>query len=126
MKCPIVRKQTLQQRLVCLTGRNVEIQARELSLEPGKLQKVCRKLWIRVQNELFVPTSLYSIRVPGIGRRGTYRRVGVRTAFDAQGAYDDVYLVQTGKDFIELQTNPTSGSRILLPLRQVVGIYSIQ
>lgn len=115
----------LQQRLAQLTGHLVEINGANLGLEPGILERVFKKNFIQVQQELFVPSSLNSIRVFDI--KAPYRniRIGIRTTFPTGNAFKNMRLVRIGSDFIEVQAKGSSPSRILFPLNKVEGIFRV-
>lgn len=120
------RNITLQQRLVKFTGHLVEINGKGLGLEPGRLQHVFRKNFIRVQGELFVPLSLQSIRVFDVKQPAVSQRVGIRTVFRSGNAFSNIKLVLIGSDFIEVQAKGKSPSRILFPLNQVEGLFPVR
>ena len=125
VKCPVINKITLQQRLAQLVGRSIEINAAGLALEPGKLQSVCGAKFIRVQGELFVPASSTYLRVFGVSRTNRFRRVGLRITFQTSVSFADVQLVQIGRDFLELQDS-SKKERTFVPLKGVVGIFSLK
>lgn len=122
---PYLKKISLQQRLAQLTGRLVEINAARLALEPGRLQRVFKNNFIQVQQELFVPTSLNSIRIFGISLPPSSILIGLRTTFPSGNAFNQLKLVQIGLDFIEVQTKGKNPSRILLPLNKIEGLFRI-
>lgn len=114
---------TLQQRLAELQGHLAELNAPLSGLEPGRIDRVYPRNFIKVNGQLFVPLSLNSIRVFDIPRtrRGIF--VGVRTAFPTQNAFRNLRLVAVGLNYIELQARGKFPSRILFPLKQVESIY---
>lgn len=116
-------KITLQQRLASLTGHLVEVNAPHTGLEPGRLQRVFPKNFVKVQGELFVPSSLNSVRVFDVKPPKRTVLVGVRTTFSTRGAFNRIRLVRIGADFIELLAKDKNRSRILLPLNKVEGIF---
>lgn len=122
---PIPRKPqaTLQRRLSSLLGHLVEINAPNSGLEPGRLQRVFSRNFIKVHGELFVPHSLNSIRVFDVKPPGKTTLVGVRTTFSTRGAFNRMQLVGIGTDYIELLAKDKNRSRILLPLNKVEGIF---
>ncbi|MFU1796801.1 hypothetical protein ACM1RC_23265 [Paenibacillus azoreducens] len=120
------RNISLQQRLAQLTGRLAEINGEGLGLEPGKIQRVFKRNFIQVQNELFVPLSLQSIRVFGIKAPASTVRVGLRTTFRTGNAFADIRLVQIGTDFVEVQAKGKFPSRILFPLNKIEGIFPVR
>ncbi|MEC0259144.1 hypothetical protein [Paenibacillus lautus] len=123
---PCGHKITLQQRLASLTGHLVEINAPNTGLEPGRLQRVFPKNFIKVQGELFVPSSLNSVRVFDVKPPVKTMRVGVRTTFPTRGAFNRIRLIRIGADFIELLAKDKNRSRILIPLNKVEGIFPVK
>lgn len=117
---------TLQQRLAMLKGHLVEINAPNTGLEPGRLDVVYKSNFIKVQGELFVPTSLNSIRVFDTKPPRRSILVGVRTTFPSGKAFQRIRLVRIGSNFIELQGKGKHPSRILFPLNKVEGIYLVK
>lgn len=116
-------KITLQQRLASLTGHLVEINAPHTVVRARRLQRVFPKNFVKVQGELFVPSSLNSIRVFDVKPPMRTVLVGVRTTFPTRGAFNRIRLVRIGADFIELLAKDKNRSRILLPLNKVEGIF---
>lgn len=114
------QKLSLQQRLAQLVGKRVEITAKDLSLEPGLLQKVFRQNFIRVTGELFVPLSLNTMTFFNLRRSTRFKKVGITTSFD--NPFTQVELVRIGKDYVEIQL-PKSNRRILIPLNKVIRIF---
>ncbi|HEY2491620.1 MAG TPA: hypothetical protein VGI33_01615 [Paenibacillus sp.] len=123
---PHHKKISLQQRLAQLTGHLVEINAARLGLEPGRLQKVFKKNFIQVQQELFVASSLNSVRVFDIPPPRNSILIGLRTTFPSGSAFNQMKLVQIGLDFIEVQAKGKTPSRILFPLNKIEGIFRIR
>lgn len=119
----VKRTLTLQQRLATLKGHLVEINAPNTGLEPGRLESIYPSNFIKVQGELFVPSSLNSIRVFDTKPARRSIRVGVRTTFPSGSAFNRIHLVRIGSDFIEVQGKGKNPSRILFPLNKVEGIY---
>ncbi|KOY17349.1 hypothetical protein [Paenibacillus xylanivorans] len=114
---------TLQQRLAKLQGHLAELNAPLSGLEPGIISKVFPRSFIKVNRQLFVPLSLFSIRVFDIPRAQRGVRVGIRTVFSSGNAFNNIRLVGVGLDYIELQGKGRFSSRILFPLTQVESIY---
>ncbi|MHA7584150.1 hypothetical protein ACX12E_27770 [Paenibacillus vandeheii] len=114
---------TLQQRLAELQGHLAELNAPLSGLEPGIISKVFPRSFITVNRQLFVPLSLFSIRVFDIPRARRGVRVGIRTVFPSRNAFKNIRLVSVGLDYIELQGKGKFSSRILFPLTQVESIY---
>ncbi|MGF7047041.1 hypothetical protein J2T13_001543 [Paenibacillus sp. DS2015] len=126
LKSPFHTKISLQERLSQLTGHLVEINAARLGLEPGRLQKVYKRNFIQVQQELFVATSLNSIRVFDISEPRRSLLIGIRTTFPSGNAFNQMKLVQIGLNFIEVQAKGKKyPSRILFPLNKIEGIFRI-
>ncbi|CAM3103468.1 hypothetical protein PASE110613_16730 [Paenibacillus sediminis] len=123
--CPKIQNMTLHQRLTQLVGKSIEINAAGLALEPGILQEVCPKTFIRVQGELFVPRSLNFMKVFRIRKSTKFTRIGVRTTFKSGNLFFDIPLVQIGKDFIELQGKGSFPERFLMPINKVAGFFEI-
>jgi hypothetical protein len=92
-------------------------------LEPGIISKVFPRSFIKVNRQLFVPLSLFSIRVFDIPRARRGVRVGIRTVFPSRNAFNNIRLVGVGLDYIELQGKGKFSSRILFPLTQIESIY---
>ncbi|MGG3283092.1 hypothetical protein [Paenibacillus solani] len=126
LQIPRNHELTLQRRLSSLIGHLVEINAPNTGLEPGRLQRVFPKNFIKVNGELFVPQSLNSIRVFDVKPPGKTTVVGVRTTFLTRGAFNQIRLVRIGSDFIELLAKDKNRSRILLPLNKVEGIFPVK
>lgn len=126
LRIPQNHELTLQRRLSSLIGHLVEVNAPNTGLEPGRLQRVFPKNFIKVQGELFVPQSLNSIRVFDVKPPGKTTLVGVRTTFPTRGAFNQIRLVRIGSDFIELLAKDKNRSRILLPLNKVEGIFPVK
>ncbi|MDN4603297.1 hypothetical protein P5G61_18810 [Paenibacillus sp. F6_3S_P_1C] len=114
---------TLQQRLAELQGHLAELNAPLSGLEPGIISKVFPRSFIKVNRQLFVPLSLFSIRVFDIPRARRGVRVGIRTVFPSRNAFKNIRLVGVGLDYIELQAKGKFSSRILFPLTQIESIY---
>ncbi|HBU81692.1 MAG TPA: hypothetical protein DEF35_08645 [Paenibacillus sp.] len=114
---------TLQQRLAELQGHLAELNAPLSGLEPGIISKVFPRSFIKVNRQLFVPLSLFSIRVFDIPRARLGVRVGIRTVFPSRNAFKNIRLVGVGLDYIELQGKGKFSSRILFPLTQIESIY---
>ncbi|WP_054956254.1 hypothetical protein [Paenibacillus dakarensis] len=114
---------TLQQRLSMFKGHLVEINAPNTGLEPGRLEMVSRSNFIKVNGELFIPSSLNSIRVFDTKPPRQTLLIGVRTVFPSGKAFSRIRLVRIGTDFIELLGKEKHPSRILFPLNKVEGIY---
>ncbi|UHA75557.1 hypothetical protein [Paenibacillus sp. 481] len=123
--CPVKRPISLIQRLEQLIGKQVEIVGSNLALEPSPLQSTCGTTFITVNNELIIPSSLFYVHVFKVPRATKTHRVGLRTAFDSNGLFDDVLLVLMGKQFIEVQPRKALHERYLLPLPQVLGIFDL-
>jgi hypothetical protein len=120
-----IRTITLQQRLAQLVGRRIQIEAENLSLEPGLLQRVFRRSFIRVTGELFVPLTLNRIIVFNVPLASRTAKVSVTTTFG--GSRTNVPLVAVGADFIELQGQGASRQRqrILIPINKVIRISGL-
>lgn len=114
---------TIQQRLAELQGHLAELNAPLSGLEPGLISKVFPRSFIKVNRQLFVPLSLFSIRVFDIPRARRGVRVGIRTVFPSRNAFKNIRLVGVGLDYIELQGKGKFSSRILFPLTQIESIY---
>ncbi|PZT55114.1 hypothetical protein [Paenibacillus silvae] len=114
---------TLQQRLAQFQGHIAELNTPRSGLEPGRIQKVFPRNFIKVNHQLFIPLSLNSIRVFDIPRTRRGARVGIRTTFPSHNAFRNIRLVGVGIDYIELQGKGRVPSRILFPLSSVESIY---
>ncbi|WP_413377842.1 hypothetical protein [Paenibacillus taichungensis] len=114
---------TLQQRLAEFQGHLAELNAPLSGLEPGIISKVFPRNFIKVNRQLFIPLSLFSIRVFDVPRARRGIRVGIRTVFPSGNAFNNIRLVGVGLDYIELQGKGKFSSRILFPLTQVESIY---
>ncbi|KOR88097.1 hypothetical protein [Paenibacillus solani] len=126
LRIPRNHELTLQRRLSSLIGHLVEVNAPNTGLEPGRLQRVFPKNFIKVHGELFVPQSLNSIRVFDVKSPGKTTLVGVRTTFPTRAAFNQIRLVKIGSDYIELLAKDKNRSRILLPLNKVEGIFPVK
>ncbi|WP_128101593.1 hypothetical protein [Paenibacillus sp. DCT19] len=114
---------SLQQRLSELQGKLAELNAPLSGLEPGRISRVYTRHFIKVNRQLFIPLSLYSIRVFDIPPTCRGVRVGIRTVFPSGNEFNNIRLVGIGRDYLELQGKGKFPSRILFPLSQVESIY---
>ncbi|MGG1879653.1 hypothetical protein ABDI30_19035 [Paenibacillus cisolokensis] len=117
---------TLQQRLARFAGHLVEINTPNTGMEPGRLQRIFKKNFILIRGQLFVPSSLNSIRVFDVKAPRYTIPVGIRTTFRTGKALNRIRLVHIGADYIELLAKDKNRSRILLPLNKVEGIYRVK
>lgn len=85
-----------------------------------------QKNFILVRGQLFVPSSLNSIRVFDVKAPRYTIPVGIRTTFRTGKAFNRIRLVHIGADYIELLAKDKNRSRILLPLNKVEGIYRVK
>jgi hypothetical protein len=113
----------LMERLAVHLKGDVALEAQGFSSEPGVLQKVGKR-FIKVNNQFFVPSTLYEIVLLGTPpKKAGGVSVAVRSTY--RGTIH-AQLVRTGVDFIEiLIPTPKEEDELdwtLIPLRHVISV----
>ncbi|TBL78687.1 hypothetical protein [Paenibacillus thalictri] len=114
-------RMTLMERLALHVKKDIALEAKDFSSEPGVLQKVGLH-FIKVEEQYFIPGSLQEIVLLGTPPKHTGSNVVVRSTYRGNITGK---ILRTGTDFVELLIPTTEEDErdwVLIPYINVISI----